>query len=192
MLCQTAIIVTTSSTLNVYASCTLDTGGGSGISWNNVSVGTVASCIITLNSFLTVTGTLNVTTLGPHDVSFAGSAGFTCGTFAMGGFQYITLLSGQTYTVTSAITVNCLTGAHGKITSSHATNKVTFRLGPGATQAIAFCDAVRVDSSAGQTIYSAGGTLTTSLNWINVYPVNAAFNDPTFRIVKESLNGWSL
>lgn len=178
-------VTTTSSTLNVIATgvggATLNTAG---IIWNNVTITASENSPISLSSLLTVTGTLNLSGSVIYDMAFTGAAGFTCGTLNLGGYQFITLTAGNTYTIKTALTLASasLTSSHAKFTSSHATNKVTFILGPGATQSVTLVDFVRVDASGGQTIFTFNGVITTSYNIINSWPINFSNNDPSFHV----------
>ena len=43
--------------------------------------------------------------------------------------------------------------------------KAIFNLQNGATQSVTNCNATRIDSSGGQTIYTSEGTLTDTINW---------------------------
>ena len=157
-------ITTTSSTLSLGAGAVLDTAG---ISWNNITI-TLASTI-TINSLLTVTGTLTLPTLA---ITFDGTAGFTVGTLTHStatATRIFTFEEGVTYTITSAITAAMPANSVWRYTytSAHAATKAIITLDYGATQDIANMDPTRIDSSLGQCIFSLDGVITTSFNWSN-------------------------
>jgi hypothetical protein len=126
-----------------------------------------AALTLTINTpVLLITGTLT----GPNAaVTFAGTAGFTAATLAntaiAASAKTYTLTQGNTYTCTTAFN---WTGATSALTltmiSSHATNKVTFTLNYGATQNSIFVVFTRISAGAGQCLFSAQGTVTTSFN----------------------------
>ena len=157
-------ITTTDSTLTIDASCTLNTNG---MSWNNITISSVAT--LTINSLLTATGTL---TLPNAAITFAGTAGFTVGTLTHTNAsitRIFTFEEAVTYTITTAITAQHPATATEAIrytyTSAHASTKAVITLGYGATQNIAWMDPTRIDSSLGQPIFSYKGVFTDSLNW---------------------------
>lgn len=149
-------VTTTSSTVQITATCTLNTAG---ISFNNIDITTGT---ITLNSLLTVTGTLSVGTSG--NVSFIGTNGFTCGTFnCVTAGRTITFTQPRTYTVTSNLTI---TGSSAsRVTFTSSSTGALFNLQVGATQSVQNCNATWIDSSGGQTIYTSAGTLSNTTNW---------------------------
>lgn len=165
-------VVTTGSTLSNGVTCILNT---SGIVWNNFT--TSVQGTITNNSLLTVSGTISYTSTGVG-VTFAGTAGWTCGAFTctVAGLSH-TFTVGNTYTITSAFTITAATNA-SRITlrSSSAGTKAIFILNPGATQNVGFVNATDINSNAGQTIYSFNGVITTTFNWSTLnYPRPTGF-----------------
>jgi hypothetical protein len=118
---------------------------------------------------LTITGTLS---LGSSiDPTFAGTAGFSCGTLTYGTISahIVTLANGITYTITG--TFNCYLSRNGSsplFTSDHATNKAILTLNNGATCNV-LANFTRIDASAGRTINTFNGTATSCLN---VVPFN--------------------
>lgn len=145
------------------ASTTFDTAG---MSFANLTI-TVASTI-TINSLLTVTGTL---TLPDFAVTFAGTAGWTVGTLGFAAVTYsrtYTFKEGITYTILTSFTFVSPTSSaasRGTFTSAHATTRAIITLAYGASQTVAHLNATRIDSSLGQAIFSAEGTITNSYNW---------------------------
>ena len=152
----TGSVTATESTLNITASCTLNTNG---ISFNNITIGTGT---ITINSLLTLTGILDVGSTGT--VTFAGTSGFTCHTFSCTtAGRTINFATGKTYSVTNNLTI---TGSVGNRVSFVSTSTgALFNLQAGASQSVTNCNAIWVDSSGGQTIYSNPSTLTNTINW---------------------------
>lgn len=154
-------ITTAGSTLYLGNGSTLNTNG---ISWNNVDIS--FSVTWTINSLFTILGTL---TLPNADTLFQGTAGWTCATLNNVGLtasHYCALKEAVTYTVTTSFQ---LSGGSSDIlytlTSSHATTKTIITLSAGATCISAFVNATRIDSSAGDMIYTNGGTITSCFNW---------------------------
>ena len=155
----TAGTVTHTGTLGISGSCTLNTAG---ITWNTINI--TGAPTITLNSLWTVTGVTTTTT----SVIFAGTSGWSLATFncATAGVT-VTFKNGVTYTTTSAVSMLGSSVSHMIFTSDHATLRAIWTvLNNGiATQSMVYVDGTRIDSSLGQTIWSFGGTLTSTLNW---------------------------
>jgi hypothetical protein len=154
-------VVTTGSTLNISAACTLNT---SGMSWNNVTITNAG--IRTLSSLLTISNTL--TYAGTGTLTFAGTAGFkTANLVCTVPNKTITYVSTNTYTVTNSLTL--IGNSTQKITFNCnviAGTKANFVLNYGATQNVVHTNATDIDSSAGQTIHTTlDSTLTRTINW---------------------------
>jgi len=175
-------ITTTGSTLSIATSCTLDTNG---MSWNIISLSgaltlTISSPLtvttltisaattVTINGLLTVTGTL---TLPNAATTFGGTAGWTVGTLtnsALGAARIVTLVSANTYTVTTAMNIaGASTSAKLNIVVSTPGTKAILTLNPGATQKLIFVYPTDIDSSLGQPIFTYTGTIVTCYNWSN-------------------------
>jgi hypothetical protein len=158
--------ITSTSLINHTATltignCTLNT---SVASWNNIT--TNASATVTINSLLTVLSnlTLNGTTV------FAGTSGWTCANLLCSAISSVIVLQNSvTYTTTTS--VNMLATAASPITMRSNTPTVTraiWTLNQGATQSIVYVNGQGVDSNAGQTVWTFGGNILTSLiplNW---------------------------
>ena len=149
-------VVTTSSTLNITSSSVLNTNG---INWNNV---TISTGTINLNSLLTVNGTLAVGSSGT--VTFAGTSGFTCGTFScVTAGRTINYAVGKTYLVTNSLII---TGTSvSRISFVSTSTGALFNLQVGASQSVTNCNATWINSSGGQTIYSNPSVLINTTNW---------------------------
>lgn len=150
-------------TQNVGSSLTAGTGtyNTEGVSWNNIVF--LAGSTITLTSLMTSTSmSLGAIT----SVTFAGSAGWTVGTFtdAQTAAQTITLKNGITYTITNSFTCNLSrTGAIVLFTSDDAVLKANLTLTNGATCNV-LANFTRIDASPGRPILSFNGTITGCVN----------------------------
>lgn len=159
-------ITTTGSTLtdgNISGTVTFDTDG---ITWNNVTFNNVTT--VGLSSLLTVSGTLTLF----NNTIFTGSAGFTCGTLttptAPNGPLNIQLVHGVTYTITTAFTwISGRVGSTFTFVSDDPSIKAILTLNPGASCNV-LAHFTRIDASAGRTIYTFNGTITSCIN-INPY-----------------------
>jgi len=153
-------IVTHTGTFNLNGTCTLNT---SGITWAAITIN--AGGTYTISSALYVTGAIS---FGGTSLTFAGTAGFSCGSFASAATintaNTITLVSGVTYTVRSALTCNTTRiGSIQTFASSSGVTKAILTLNPGATCNV-LASFTRIDSSAGRIIRSFNGTITDCLN----------------------------
>ncbi len=149
------------SILSIASSCTLATNG---MSWANVTLS--AAQTLTLNSLLSVSSTY---TLPNAAVTHAGAAGFTVNTLATAAIsaaRVYTMASAVNYEITNAFTVTGLVAGHVSFVGSVASGtKANMILDGPATQSLGYVDATDIDSSAGQTIFSFGGTLLRTVNW---------------------------
>ena len=153
-------VTVSAGTFTLSGNCTLNNIAG--ITWSSISTTNASTC--TLNSLLTMTGTLSIFA----GSSFTGTAGFTCGTLTGGAggvtAATTTLQAGITYTVTSALTINSSrVGAINTFTSSSPTVKAILTLSPGATCNV-LSNFTRIDASNGRTIRSFNGTITDCSN----------------------------
>lgn len=153
-------VTTSGSTLTIGAATTLNTNG---ISWNNITFSATAT--YTINSLLTVSGTITLS--GGVNQTFAGTSGFTTATLTCShtGASTITLKNSVTYTISGAFNafVSRPTGPALIITSDDATLKATLTLNQGATCNV-LANFTRIDASAGRTIFTFNGTLTSTIN----------------------------
>jgi fibronectin-binding autotransporter adhesin len=156
-----------SGTLTLTNGTTL-TLAGAGKPNGTGAVAFTGTSTVTLNNTggLVTTGTM---TLPNAAMTFAGTAGFTVGTLTtatLTASRVHTLTFGNTYTVTAALgNAGATSSVRQALKSSSPGNKVVFTLRVGATLTLSYCDPTDVDSSAGATVVSVGGTITTSLNW---------------------------
>ncbi len=165
------------TTLDVSGVTALTQTAGQTITWGGTALtyvgsvnATIANLLIggtcnpTLNtSPLLVSGTLSTSGGGQ---TWAGNVGFVVGTFAPGATSVSTMTfqNSITYRTTTAFTSNTSRiGSILTITSNHATLRANFTLDYGAT-----CNVlghfIRIDASAGRTIWSFNGTITDSPN----------------------------
>ncbi len=154
-------VLASTSHLFLVNSCTLNTAG---ITWNNVTIS--AAPIITNNSAFVINGTLAYA-LG-STVTFAGTTGWTAATFDIQTSSTVNhiLKSGLTYTVTTNfISIATTNALKDTLKSSVPGVQAIFTLNQGANQSVGFTNATDIDSSLGQPIYVANGTLSNATNW---------------------------
>lgn len=149
-----------SGTLTIATSTTLNTFG---MTWPNVNL--TGNGTLTLNSLLNISGTLTITTVS---IVFDGSSGWTTANFVVTTGNN-TLKSGLTYTVTSNFSCTGTAANTGQLSWSASPTKAIFILQQGATQDIERLEVLGLDSTAGQTLWTYKGTITTSFNW-NILP----------------------
>jgi hypothetical protein len=152
----TSTLISTSGTI-----FNLTTTGFSLYDWNP-AVGTVAinTQPLVVNSNLTISGS----------TTFTGTSGWTCVNLLCSTISSVIVLQvGITYTTTNSAT---LTGTNaGRITMRSSAPTVSYAawtLQNPATQSIVYVNGQGIDSNAGSTIWSFGGTINTSLiplNW---------------------------
>ena len=162
-------------TLNVGSNITLNTFG-----MTFGATTTLTAIPAKLNSLFNATsllfGTLNGTNTLTY--SFAGTSGFSVGTLTYqatvnhGSGNSITLQSGNTYSVTTGLSLQSLNTANLQLSmrSSASGSSAYFNLGYGASQSVFNVITQDIDSTNGQTIcsflYSASSTNTK--NWLNL------------------------
>lgn len=146
------LLITTSATI-----------AGNGNSLQNITLSGGAGVALSISSLVVISGTLDISASG--NVTFSGAAGWTAATFKdiTAGHTH-TLAAGVTYTVTSSIILTAINGSSITLQSSSGTVKAILTMS-GSTQEISHVNATRIDSSAGNTIYSYYGSITDSLNW---------------------------
>ena len=119
---------------------------------------------------LTILGTLSLA----GNATFAGTAGWTCGTLSLtaAGAFTLTLQNSITYTTTTAAILTGGTNASRyTMTSNDATIRAIWTLENAASQSLTYVNGTRIDSSGGQLVYTFGGTISTTpvgsetLNW---------------------------
>lgn len=153
------VITTAGSTFTISGlPMTMDT---SGMTWDAVTVSS-GNATLTLNSALLA----NTLTFSASNTTYGGAAGFTVGTLTgtADAARSITFTQTNTYTVTSAFTLQGSAGKAWTLISSSGSLKVPFVFS-GATQNVAWVNATRLDSSSGNLIHSLNGVITNSLNW---------------------------
>lgn len=159
--CTTSTLNAATSIVTINNGVTLSTLG---INWYNITIS--ASATITINQLLSITN--NLTLNGA--ATFTGTVGWTCNNLiAQAAAATITLQSGVTYTTTTS--VNMLGTNAQRITMRSNAPTVSYAiwtLQNPSTQSMVYVNGQGIDSSAGSTIWSFGGTITTSLvplNW---------------------------
>jgi len=154
---------TNSSTLIISngSSITFDT---SGMTWNNITTGTGINTY-TINSLLTVNGTLTIAISGTH--TFDGTNGFTVNTLSSLATSALTvsLKESITYTVNSAFT--CNTSSVGSIvlfTSAHASTKALINFpNNGTVTCNVLASFTRIEVT-GRSVNTFAGTVTDCIN----------------------------
>ena len=150
-----------SFTITTNASCVINN-----MTLNNLTVGAT----VTQNTANTINGTLlvNIST------TFAGTAGWTCGTLictTTTASRTITLQNSVTYRTTTGVQLVGTTANTITMISNNASIRAIWTLDYGATQNIIYVNGTRIDSSLGQTIWTFGGLISTTplgaetLNW---------------------------
>jgi hypothetical protein len=123
---------------------------------------------------MTITNNLTLST----NTTFSGASGWTCGnlTCTSPGIT-ITLKNGITYTTTLYAFLTGGTNASRIVmTSDDPSIKAIWNLEYGASQSLIYVNGTRIDSSAGQPIWTFGGTLTDTINWnIGIRPGQKSF-----------------
>lgn len=148
------------SILSIASSCTLD------VSNTLANVTLTAASTLTLSSLLTLSGTF---TFPNAAVTMAGAGNMTVGTLTtatISAARQYTMDTGNTYTINTLFSVTGLTGGHVTFAGSAASGtRANMVLAGGASQSLLFVDGTDIDSSAGQPIFTLGGTLLRTINW---------------------------
>lgn len=119
---------------------------------------------VTLNALFTFAGTITT----QINTTFGGSAGFTITNFTCITAGVVnTFTFGNTYTGTGALTLTGTNASRVSFASSTGGSQVVFILQntTSASQDVGYVNATDIDSSAGQTIWDFGGTLSNTSNW---------------------------
>lgn len=159
-----------SGTLTFSTAAGSPTFSGAGTLVGPGSATGVGAAAVTFNNTggLSTAGTL---TLPNAAFTVAGSAGFTVGTLttaSLSASRIHTLTFGNTYTVTTALSnVGTTAAIRQAIKSSSPGNKVVLTVQVGATVSLNYCDPTDIDSSSGQQVYTGGGVITTTNNWLS-------------------------
>ena len=143
--------------LKINGAVTLNTNG---MSFITVDVG---SSPVTLNSTLTVTGTMSLTFV----TTFSGTSGFIVGTLSRvltsGGSPVLTLQNSVTYIINNSFITRNPGSSNNTITSNDATLSANLILANGAT-----CNVrgnfTRINATGGRTINTWDSTVTNCLN----------------------------
>jgi hypothetical protein len=149
-------VTNTNNTILFSANATLNTNG---MSFNNVNMSASSATVYTINSLLSIAGTLN----SPNftGATFAGTAGWTC---AILNFpcpsKTITLHSGNTYTVTSQI-ISTGYGSNFELFNASTASSSAYLYFTGDTQTILFTNFTDISATNGGT---GGNTLWTLSN----------------------------
>jgi hypothetical protein len=169
--------VTHTGILAISANTTLNT---SGMSWNNITLN--GTTTITLTSALVVTtlnigGSVNNQYTNSGSVTFAGSFGWTAGTFNIQSFtitNVYTLVSGITYNITSAFYCRRATAStgiqslwipnHMTLKSSTTSSSANLVLAQGSECILGFLNFTDINASGGREIRVFEATLLRTTN----------------------------
>lgn len=164
----------TMTSLVIRSSCTLNMPG--------ITL-TTLSC--TLVSTITLSSSINVTTVDVSaNITFAGTGVFTTANLTISGgsvaSRTLTLVSGQTYYVTTAIESTVGTNAaKSTLKSSSAGTKANLILTSGITQNNVYINITDIDSSGGATGWVVNGTLSNTTNWnvLQTTPITITYSN---------------
>ena len=144
---------------------TLGTSTVNGMSWYNLAVPGVAT--ITSSVANTISNNLTLGLTG--NVTFTGSAGWTCANLICStAGRTITLAnssSGASYRTTTNAQLTSTAASPINMTSNNALIQSIWTLDNGAQQSLIYVSGTRIDSSQGQTIWSFGAALNGTTNW---------------------------
>ena len=157
-------LVNHTATLTLGTSITLNTPSSS-MSWNNLTIPGAGTT--TLNSPTNILSNLTLGSTG--NVTFTGSAGWTCANLLCStANRTITLAnssSGASYRTTTNTNLLGTAAQRITMTSDNATTRSLWTLDNGVTQSLTYVNGTRIDSSQGATVWSFGGLLTNTVNW---------------------------
>ena len=148
-------VVTTGSTLQCFltgTTTTFNTGSGTGISWNIMSVSNATQTFV-INSTLNINSFIS----GQNgSFTFSGSAGFVIGTFSQEYASYfnMTLKSGNYYRITTLFNFSTAASYSNNsfLLSSTSGSPAYLTLDYGAVSNIAYVTFTDIDASGGRTI----------------------------------------
>jgi hypothetical protein len=136
-----------------------------GMSFYNLTI--VGPGTITMNTANNITN--NLTLAATSNVTFTGSAGWTCANLVCSNTgRTITLAnssSGASYRTTTSASLTATAALPITMTSDNATTRSLWTLDYGAQQSMIYVSGTRIDSSLGQTIWTFGGLRTDTVNW---------------------------
>jgi len=121
----------------------------------------------TISSPITISNNLTLGSTG--NVTFTGSAGWTCANLICSNTsRTITLAnssSGASYRTTTSASLTATAALPITMTSNNATTRSLWTLDYGANQSLIYVSGTRIDSSLGQTIWTFGGLRIDTVNW---------------------------
>ncbi len=174
---RTGTITYTAGTVNPGTSTlNVETGGmtfnTNGMNWYNIIFSGTQT--ITLNSRLTLTNDLRYA-LGSV-INMSGIDAWTVARFYILTSNNVshTLLASKEYIVTTYFeSITTTSSLKDSLISSIPGTKAIFTLNYSGTQNVGYTNAVDIDSSRGQTIWTFNGVVTTTFNW-NVFTSNGS------------------
>lgn len=139
--------------------CTFDCAG---VTWTNIVFG--SSLTYTVNSLLTATGTFSTT----GSVTFAGTSGWTCGTFSHTGVSAftVTLQNSVTYQITGLFDCNkSRVNSIITFTSNSGTLRANLIMpNNGSNLCNVLANFTRIDASGGRSVTTFNGTINNCVN----------------------------
>jgi hypothetical protein len=159
----------TAGSLNVSTSTfSLNTNNNvtiNGMSFYNLTI--VGPNTVTMDVANSITN--NLTLAATQNVTFTGSAGWTCANLICSTTsRTITLANistGASYRTTSTASLTATSASRITMTSNNATTRSIWTLDYGAQQTLVYVNGIRIDSSLGQTIWTFDGVRTDTVNW---------------------------
>ena len=153
-------ILSVPATSIIAGSCTLNTDG---ITWNNITLPTIASTIV-INSTFTANGTVTST----QSIIYSGTSGFDYYNFTSGvnNTRTYTFVSGVNYRIRhSILSVGGTSVSRNTYNSSTPGTKAILTVDQGATIDLQYLNVTDIDSSLGREMYTRNGVLNNTLNW---------------------------
>jgi len=137
----------------------------SGMPFYNLTLPGAATYVI--NTPISISN--NLTLAATSNVTFTGSAGWTCANLLCSTAGRTLILanssSGASYRTTTNANLLGTAASPVSMSSNNATTRSLWTLDNGADQSLVYVNGTRIDSSQGQTIWTFGGVRTDTVNW---------------------------
>jgi hypothetical protein len=140
-----------------------------GMTWSTITTRANGNLLTTLNSKLVLSGTLNLNVFGGV-YTFGGTGGFEVANFVtqLPDAAGRTIFFSQTATefkINNSLTMVGTAAFPRPLQNQSGLTRAIFTLASSATQNVYYVNATRIDSGLGQTIWSFGATLVSTINW---------------------------
>lgn len=153
------IINTGTTTVTINSNVNITING-----WTFFNLTIPGTNTLTIDSEIIITNNLTLASL--NNVTFTGTAGWTCVNFVCStAGRTIILQNSVTYRTTTNANLLGTNALRIGMTSNSATLLAVWTLDAGAMQSIVYVNGTRIDSSGGQTVWTFGGTLNSTVNW---------------------------